>query len=95
MAVLEGMAAGRPVVTSDRVGAAEVIPPGGGAVVPGEDPEALAGALAPYLEDRARADAAGAAARDGVHAACAPDVVAAQQEGCYERAIARRRAGRR
>ncbi|MFS8197232.1 glycosyltransferase [Streptomyces sp. CWNU-52B] len=53
LAPLEAMACGRPVVISDVDGARESLPPGQGprALVPPEQPEALAGAVAELLLD--------------------------------------------
>lgn len=59
IAVLESLAAGRPVVASDVDGVREVLAGGGGVLVPRRDPEAAAAALASLLFDtRARSAAA-------------------------------------
>ena len=50
--VLEGMAAGIPVVAADIPGYAAVLPPSAGRLVPPGDDAALAGALAELLSDR-------------------------------------------
>ncbi len=64
MAALEAMASGRPVVTTTRTGVASLVADlDPQAVVPPDDPQALAAALAPYLSDPARAAAVGAHAR--------------------------------
>jgi phosphatidylinositol alpha-mannosyltransferase len=53
MVVLEGMAAGVPVVASDLPGYAAVLPPSAGRLVPPGDDAALTGALAELLSDPA------------------------------------------
>jgi glycosyltransferase involved in cell wall biosynthesis len=60
MSILEAMALGRPVVTSDVGGAAEAVADGEtGMVVPPGDPDAAAAALAKLAADPARAQAMG------------------------------------
>ena len=64
MVVLEAFACGVPVVTSNLGGLPELVDPGqDGLVVPANDPEALAGALAHVVEDPDRGFAMGQAAR--------------------------------
>lgn len=90
MAGVEAMAAGRPIVCMSTVGLAEILQDTeAGTIVPPDDPEALASALLPFLEDRQHAARAGQAARQLVKRVCAPDVVASNREAVYERAIAR------
>jgi glycosyltransferase involved in cell wall biosynthesis len=60
---LEAGASGRSVVITDVAGAREAVLPGTGAVVPAEDPTALAEAVGIRLRDRAATDREGAAAR--------------------------------
>ncbi|SDL80529.1 Glycosyltransferase involved in cell wall bisynthesis [Geodermatophilus siccatus] len=60
---LEAGASGRSVVITDVAGAREAVLPGTGAVVPAEDPAALAEAVGVRLRDRAASDREGAAAR--------------------------------
>jgi len=61
--VLEGLAAGLPVITSIYTGAGELVSPGkNGAVVDPDDAQALAAAIQSYLDPQVR-DAAGRAAR--------------------------------
>jgi glycosyltransferase involved in cell wall biosynthesis len=63
LSLLEAMAVGRSVVVTDVPGMGEVVVDGVGAVVPSEDPDALAAAIAARLNDRELADAEGAAGR--------------------------------
>ncbi len=60
---LEAGSSARSVVMTDVAGAREAVLPGTGAVVPVEDPEALAQAVADRLRDRTAADREGARAR--------------------------------
>jgi glycosyltransferase involved in cell wall biosynthesis len=62
MVALEALAASRPVVVSDRCGAAEVLP-GDVARFGSGDDAALAEALRPLLDDPARASALGTSGR--------------------------------
>lgn len=63
LSLLEALAAARSVVVTDVPGMAEVVVDGVGAVVPPDDTEALASAIAARVGDRGRADAEGAAGR--------------------------------
>jgi glycogen(starch) synthase len=91
LVALQAAASGRPVVVSDRVGAGELlVVPGGAAVFPSEDSDALADALQPFLQSTELATAAGATCRRLVTEACAPETVARQREAVYDR-VARRR----
>jgi glycosyltransferase involved in cell wall biosynthesis len=61
LAVLESLAAGRPVVATDVGGVREILAGGGGTLVPPGDVDAIAAALTALLHnDDARADAAAA-----------------------------------
>jgi len=62
VAVLESMAAGRPVVATAVDGLAEALRDGGGLLVPRRDPRALAEALTTLLDDPRAAGEAGARA---------------------------------
>lgn len=68
LAMLEAMAVGRSVVATDVPGAREAID-GNGAVVPVEEPDAIAAAVAERLLDPARADVEGREARRRAEAA--------------------------
>ncbi|BDG09654.1 glycosyltransferase [Anaeromyxobacter paludicola] len=93
MAVAEAMAAGLPVVVSDKVNiAGEIAAAGAGAVVPC-DPAPLAEALAGLLGDPARRAAMGARGRALVRARWAPAPVGAALRRAYEAVIAGRFSG--
>ncbi|MEC3977319.1 glycosyltransferase [Amycolatopsis sp. H20-H5] len=64
LAVLESLAAGRPVVATDVGGVAEALAGGGGLVVPRGDREAITEALRHFLFDPAARDEAAAAVRE-------------------------------
>jgi glycosyltransferase involved in cell wall biosynthesis len=54
MVVAEAMAHGLPVITTDQAGAADLVTPDNGLIVPAADPRALAGALQWCLDNRER-----------------------------------------
>jgi sugar transferase (PEP-CTERM/EpsH1 system associated) len=65
--LLEAMACGRPVVATRVGGIPEVVQDGvNGALVPASNPQALADALARYVDDPARVAQHGAAARENI-----------------------------
>ncbi|MCZ7540350.1 MAG: glycosyltransferase family 4 protein [Anaerolineae bacterium] len=59
--LMEALAAGTPVVSTDHLGAAEVVRHGESGLLTAHTPEALAGAIVALLDDPARARALGAA----------------------------------
>jgi len=74
MIVLEAFACGTPVVASDLGGAGELIAPGtDGALVPANDPAALAAAIEPFVADPIRARAMGRAGRTKVEVEFSPE----------------------
>jgi glycosyltransferase involved in cell wall biosynthesis len=87
VAALEAMAAGRPVVGSTAIGTAALIRDHDcGAVVPADDPEALAAALRPFLLDTAAAARAGRAGRALLDGALSPATLAEARAAAYRRA---------
>ena len=89
---LEALAFGRPVVCRASNGLAELLADSGaGAVIGDGEPAAFADALRPFLDDPARAAAAGRHARELVARECDPDAIAAEREACYAAAISSRR----
>jgi glycosyltransferase involved in cell wall biosynthesis len=92
-AVIEGMAAGLPMVVSDVGGNAEAVIDGEcGHVVPVRDPAALAKALADLIGDAGRRQAMGDAARRRVVASFSLDACVATYEALYEELWDRRQA---
>jgi glycosyltransferase involved in cell wall biosynthesis len=92
-AVLEAMAAGRPVVATAVGGTPEVLEDGRtGWLVPPGDPAALADALAEALLDPAEAARRGAAARRDVSERRSIDAMARRHEAFYVDALAGARA---
>ena len=64
MAILEAMAAGRPVIASDIDGVHELLAGGAGILVPAGQPEPLALAISELMNDPSRARAIGSRGRD-------------------------------
>ena len=84
MIVLEAMACGVPVVASDLGGLSELIEPGvNGALTGADDPDALAGALAPFLANPDSALTMGRAARARVAQDFSPALHLARLEDSY------------
>ena len=95
-AVIEGMAAGLPMVVSNVGGNAEAVIDGEcGHVVPVRDPVALAKALALLIRDPGRRQAMGEAARCRVVASFSLDACVAAYEALYEELWDRRMAAAR
>ncbi len=89
-AVAEAMAAGLPVVVSERVGIAPDIDAAGAGLIVPIDAASLAGAIARLLEDRAAAAAMGGRGRELVRTRYAGPAVAGAMLAAYETAGARR-----
>lgn len=95
-AVIEGMAAGLPMVVSDVGGNAEAVTDGEcGHVVPARAPAALAQALADLIGDAGRRQTMGEAARCRVAASFSLDASVAAYESLYEELWDRRLAAAR
>jgi glycosyltransferase involved in cell wall biosynthesis len=93
--VLEGMAAGLPVIAPDEGGPASVIADGEtGRLFKSRDAGALAAAMLALSEDPAERERLGAAARRAAER-YHPDAIAAQLEQVYERVVQPRRGARR
>jgi len=75
IAVLEAMAAGRPVVASATGGLIEVVTSETGILVPPNDPDALARAILRFLRSPALAEAAGMSGRNAAQAHTAQQMV--------------------
>jgi glycosyltransferase involved in cell wall biosynthesis len=91
LVAMESMARGRSVVATDVAGMAEGLDGGCGAVVPVEDADALADAIAARLADRALADAEGAAGRRRVEERHDVRVAADRMASVYDDVLAERR----
>lgn len=86
--LLEAMAAGRPVVATAVSGCLDVVDDDENAVlVPPRDPPALAAAVDELLDDPARRDRLGAAARETVLAEYTWSAIADKYEALYEAAV--------
>jgi glycosyltransferase involved in cell wall biosynthesis len=86
MAVLEGMAAGLPIVATRVGGIPDAVGPDAGILVEPGDVDRLAAALVTALTDDTRRIAMGAAARLRASAAHSPDVVVPAIERLWEAA---------
>ena len=88
--MLEALACGLPVITSDRCGAGELVAAhDAGAVVGARDVAALAAAMGRLAGDPERRATAGAHARSAV-AALTPDAMAARLVALYDALLAGR-----
>ena len=95
-AVLEGMAAGLPMIVTDVGGNAEAVVDGEcGHVVPLRSPQALASALASVTRDRAARERMGRAARRRVEARFTLDQCVDEYEALYRRLLDDRKGGNR
>ena len=87
-AVILGMLASRPCLSTGAEGVADMISPEiGGIASPENDPESLRALLVRYLDDPERAAREGAAARSHAERTYAAPVVAELIEGLFEKAI--------
>jgi glycosyltransferase involved in cell wall biosynthesis len=87
-AVILGMLASRPCLSTGAEGVADMIRPEFGAISsPENDPEALRALIVPYLDDPARAGREGAAAREYAEQTYAAPVVAERIEQLLEDAM--------
>ncbi|MET8231593.1 glycosyltransferase family 4 protein [Micromonospora sp. NPDC005298] len=86
-ALLEAMAHGLPVVASAVGGNVEVLRSGGGRLVPAGDPDALAGALSPLLDDSAERLHVGELGRKVVAESYSLDVMLGSLDRVYQRII--------
>jgi glycosyltransferase involved in cell wall biosynthesis len=94
-ALLEAMAAGRPIVTTDVQGAGEAVRNGReGLVVPRRDSEALAAAIVTLAQDRDLADRLGRAARERFREEFTADQMIDRTEALYLELLAERRSPR-
>lgn len=82
--VVEAMEAGRAVVVTPEVGAAEIVERANAGVVVAGNPETLGNALAALLADPSRLREMGANGQRHAHGALAWDAVAAQFESAYD-----------
>lgn len=90
-AVLEGMAAGRPIVATAAEGVTELIEPGRqGEIVPVGDGHALAGAIVRTLSNPDAARSMGQSARDRARTGFTWDRVATAYDDLYRRLLAAR-----
>ncbi|GAA1273623.1 glycosyltransferase family 4 protein [Sphaerisporangium rubeum] len=85
-AIMEAMAAGRPLVVTDAGGNRELLD-GRGLLVPPEDPGSLAAAVETLLTDRPLAERLGAAARDWSRANLSLDAMVGAYAGLYRRLL--------
>lgn len=88
LAVIEAMAAARPVVVTDRPGVSEGVDGTVGAVVPAGDAPALAAAIHDLLSDPGRLDALGRAALERAALRWSPGVAAARLLDVYRSVLA-------
>ena len=89
LVVLEAMAAARPVIGSRRDGIEEQLGGGAGVLVPAEDGDALAAAIAQLAADPARRAELGAAGHKRVMGMYTPEHAARRLRDAYARTLAR------
>jgi glycosyltransferase involved in cell wall biosynthesis len=83
MAAVEGMAAARPVVVSDSVGASELLAPATHGQICSMEPEHLAVALKPFFVDGPFASKVGESNRRILESTCDPALIARAREVVY------------
>jgi phosphatidylinositol alpha-mannosyltransferase len=88
MTITRAFACAAPVVASDIPGYREVVTQETGALVPPDDPDALAESIAGLLANEPARVARGRAARARAESEYAWPLLARRLEGCYERALA-------
>jgi phosphatidylinositol alpha-mannosyltransferase len=88
MVITRAFACATPVVASDIPGYREILTPETGALVPPEDPEALADAILALLVDEAARLERGRAARERAVSEYAWPLLAQRLSDCYERVLA-------
>lgn len=92
LAILEAMAAGLPIVATDVGGNADLVEHGrNGFLVPPNDPQALARAMAALIDDGGLARAMGAEGRQRVARDYSIDVIAERTARLFEERLAERR----
>jgi glycosyltransferase involved in cell wall biosynthesis len=91
LVAMDAMAEGRPVVATDVAGMRDGLGPDGGAIVPVDDPGALADALLERLEDPARAAREGAAGRERVERLFTLERTLERVASLYDEILAARR----
>jgi glycosyltransferase involved in cell wall biosynthesis len=88
MTITRAFACAAPVVASDIPGYREVLTEETGALVPPDDPDALAESIAALLADEPARVARGRAARELAETTYAWPLLARRLEDCYGRALA-------
>jgi phosphatidylinositol alpha-mannosyltransferase len=88
MVITRAFACATPVVASDIPGYREILTPQTGALVPPEDPAALADAIVALLADEAARLELGRAAREHAESEYAWPLLARRLQDCYERVLA-------
>ncbi|HEY3215463.1 MAG TPA: glycosyltransferase family 4 protein [Candidatus Eisenbacteria bacterium] len=94
IALIEAMAAARPVVASDLASHAEAIVPGTGVLTPPGDPEGLAAEIVALLRDRPRREALGRRARQQVEGRYSADRMVESTLAIYREVLECSGAGR-